>query len=233
MKPRVCACVAQTSIKGVLRHIALAERLGADLVEVRLDYMASLDGIEGLPKASSLPLIATNRPKDQGGKCALHEHDRLASLLMAAKHGFDYVDVELTVKGLKGIIHELKEYGAKPIVSFHDFEGTPPKERLKEIIAQELEAGAEVCKLVTMARDMADNLSCLSILAEEGKRMKIVCFAMGSLGFLSRALSPLFGAYFTYASLGKGLETAPGQWSLRDLKTFYKHLGIDGEVSDP
>ncbi|MBS7609282.1 type I 3-dehydroquinate dehydratase [Candidatus Bathyarchaeota archaeon] len=230
MKPRVCACVAQTRIEGVLKHIALAERLGADLVEVRLDYMASLEGIEGLPKASSLPLIATNRPKDQGGKCILPEPDRLASLLKAAEHGFDYVDLELTTNGLEGIIHELKEYGAKPIVSFHDFEGTPPKERLKEIIAQELKAGAEICKLVTMAKDMTDNLSCLFVAAEEGKRMKIVCFAMGPLGFLSRALSPLFGAYFTYASLGKGLETAPGQWSLRNLKALYKHLGIDGET---
>lgn len=231
MKPRVCACVAQTTIKGALKHIALAERLEADLVEVRFDYMVDLEGIESLPKATSLPLIATNRPKSQGGKCLLQEADRLASLLKAAECGFEYVDVELTVGGLEGILRELKDRGAKPIVSFHDFEGTPKEERLKEIVFQELKAGAEVCKLVTMAKDMADNLSCLSIVAEMGKRIKIVCFAMGPLGLLSRALSPLFGAYFTYASLRKGFETAPGQWSLRDLKTLYRHLGIiDGET---
>jgi 3-dehydroquinate dehydratase len=49
---------------------------------------------------------------------------------------------------------------------------------------------------------------------------------MGERGKISRLLSPLFGAYFTFASLGQGSQTAAGQMSISEMKTAYTLLGM-------
>ncbi|MCK5563398.1 type I 3-dehydroquinate dehydratase, partial [Candidatus Bathyarchaeota archaeon] len=54
---------------------------------------------------------------------------------------------------------------------------------------------------------------------------KIVCFAMGEAGKVSRLLSPLFGGYFTFASLDRGNETAAGQLAIQEMITAYELLG--------
>jgi 3-dehydroquinate dehydratase type I len=50
---------------------------------------------------------------------------------------------------------------------------------------------------------------------------KIVSFAMGPLGMLSRVLSPLVGGEFTYASVEPDRESAPGQLAVVDLRKIY------------
>ena len=89
------------------------------------------------------------------------------------------------------------------------------------------EAGADICKLVTTANDVTDNIQCMLLTQRMCKIWTIVCFAMGKKGLLSRVLSPLFGAYFTYASLEGGMETASGQISITELKDLYAKLGVN------
>jgi 3-dehydroquinate dehydratase len=48
---------------------------------------------------------------------------------------------------------------------------------------------------------------------------------MGENGKVSRLLSPLFGAFFTFASLEQGNETAPGQMTIQDMRASYELLG--------
>jgi 3-dehydroquinate dehydratase len=48
---------------------------------------------------------------------------------------------------------------------------------------------------------------------------------MGPLGKPSRLLAPLFGGFFTIASLERGGETAPGQMTIQELQNAYKALG--------
>ena len=57
-------------------------------------------------------------------------------------------------------------------------------------------------------------------------KAKIICFAMGEKGKISRLLSPTFGAYLTYASVEGETETAPGQMTIQDMKAAYRVLGI-------
>jgi 3-dehydroquinate dehydratase len=52
----------------------------------------------------------------------------------------------------------------------------------------------------------------------------MVSFAMGPLGLASRVLCPLIGGYFTYASLGEGKESAPGQLTVDQLKGIYRMM---------
>ena len=149
-------------------------------------------------------------------------------MIKAAKAGFQYVDLELTTVGLKSGIKKVRDCGATPIVSFHDLEGTPEESEMEKIVRSQIEAGAEVCKLVTTANELSDSIRCLDFARRVSETSKIVCFAMGNKGVLSRALSPLFGGYFTFASLERGLETASGQISIAELKELYRKLGVDG-----
>ena len=50
---------------------------------------------------------------------------------------------------------------------------------------------------------------------------------MGEEGKISRLLSPIFGAFFTFASLEESNQTAIGQMNIKDMKTAYKVLGIE------
>ena len=92
---------------------------------------------------------------------------------------------------------------------------------MKQIVNQQSKAGADICKVVTTARSFEDNLSVLQLISEFPKT-KLVSFAMGPLGVTSRVLCPLVGGDFTYASIEKGKESAPGQITVRDLTKIYE-----------
>ena len=98
--------------------------------------------------------------------------------------------------------------------------GTPPLDRMREIVQKELEAGADICKIVTTARRFEDNLAVLQLIPDFPKA-RVVSFAMGPLGFASRILCPLFGGDFTYASIEAGKESASGQITAGDLSKIY------------
>jgi len=228
VKIQICVPLAADDVSGLIPMIEKAEDKGADLIEIRLDYLKRLKGIEKLVKHTSVPLIATNREYKQGGYRIQDEASRIQILIEVARTGFQYADVELTTKGLTDITLKLKDMGVKPIVSFHDFRSTPSQSEMEKIVKTQIKSGAEVCKLVTTANNIEDNLTCLRLLSKMKKITNLVCFAMGERGILSRALSPIFGAYFTYASLERGRETAPGQISISELRSLYKILGVEG-----
>ncbi|RLI29206.1 type I 3-dehydroquinate dehydratase [Candidatus Bathyarchaeota archaeon] len=219
---RVCVCIKAKDYKEAVKMLEEAEALSVDLAEVRLDHMTRLDGLEELPRSTKLPLIATLRPKRQGGMFEGEEAERVEILRKSAVMGFEYVDLELDTPGIDELVNELKGAGVKVIVSHHDFERTPGVEELRWLLSRELSYRPDVCKLVTYARSLRDNLVCLTLLSGLRRDIRIVCFAMGKLGLVSRVLSPLYGGFFTYASLRRGLETAPGQLTVEDLRTIVK-----------
>ena len=145
-------------------------------------------------------------------------------LLNAAKSSFEYVDVELSTQQLKHLVKELKALGAKPIVSFHKFDGSLSTSELTSILEKEISSGAEVCKIVTTAKHMEDNLTALNFMSTASSKTKLVCFCMGELGKVSRLLSPFFGGFFTFASLERGSETAAGQMTIQEMKATYEIL---------
>lgn len=231
MKVRICVPIPASSVPDAFNMLGRAENAGADLIEVRLDY-AGLDasGIikmsRDIAKQCSTPLIATNRQIGQGGRCRLSEGERIKTLIEAAKAGFTYVDLDMTTRNLSDVVKAVRDLGAKVIISFHDFNFTPPISETERIVGEQIEAGADICKIVTMASSISDSINCLLFTHKMSGSMKIVCFAMGEYGLLSRILSPLFGAPFTYASLESGFETAPGQISIGDLREIYRRLGV-------
>lgn len=215
--------------KNVLEALSLiekTEKLKIGLIEIRLDEFEEIDRLSDIVNWTKTPLIATSRSLKEGGKFKGSEEERKEILLNAAKAGFKYIDVELSMPLLQETIKELRKYDVKIIISFHDFEKTPGIDKLKSILNQEVSYGADVCKIVTTAKKFEDNLTIFNFLNEESKRVKLVSFAMGEYGKISRVLSPFFGSYFTFASLEKGRETAPGQLTVYELKSIYETLGL-------
>jgi 3-dehydroquinate dehydratase type I len=230
---KICVPVPAKNLEEALEMVQSAEMDGADIIEIRLDYMDNLEMLDNLDnlrrivESCSKPLIATNRSIGQGGRCCLSDEQRLKTLIKAAKAGFEYIDIELTVRRLKEAVNAAKGYGAKIIISLHDFRCTPSLREMKKIFREQIKAGADICKIVTTANNVTDSIRCLAFTYEMSKKANLVCFAMGEKGLLSRALSPLFGASFTYASLGRGLETAPGQITIRELREIYGRLSVE------
>ena len=75
---------------------------------------------------------------------------------------------------------------------------------MEKVLEQEIASGASVCKIVTTAKKIEDNLAVLNFVSAMSSKAKLVCFCMGEQGKVSRLLSPMFGAFFTFASLERG-----------------------------
>jgi 3-dehydroquinate dehydratase type I len=83
-----------------------------------------------------------------------------------------------------------------------------------------------VCKIVTAAKHPRDNLTILSFVESNASTSRLVSFAMGQIGIPSRVLATLYGAEFTFASLGEESQTAEGQLSIDNLRKVWQILGV-------
>jgi 3-dehydroquinate dehydratase-1 len=216
MKPRICATITNKDLKA----IGEAEPL-VDLFELRIDLVGK--GWPDLATELRKPWIACLRSQAEGGNWPGDDAEKIEELITAVELGASIVDIELSTHNLAEAIALMKKK-VKCLVSLHELEKTPPLEPLKEIVRKQLSAGADICKVVTTAQSPADNLTTLNLITEF-PGVKIVSFAMGPLGFASRVLCPLVGGYFTYASLGEGKESAPGQLTVDQLKRIYRMMG--------
>jgi 3-dehydroquinate dehydratase type I len=223
---RICVSILPKNKIEALSLIEKAEKNQADLVEVRLDYLGISADLSDISASTKLSLIATNKLVSEKGFFAGTEFDRKQTLLNAANNGFEYVDVELSSPNHREIITQLNSLGAKTIVSYHKSDGVLEVSEMVKIMDKELDSGASICKIVTTAKYFEDNLPVLSFVSFASSKANLICFCMGEYGKISRLLSPLLGAFFTFASLDKSCETATGQMNIKEMKTVYGLLGI-------
>lgn len=215
-RPRICAVITTTDP----RAIKAVEPL-VDLFEIRIDHVGK--AWPALARKLNRPWIACNRSVSEGGLWEESEEGRIEELLKAVELGASMVDIEIGTTRLAQAIPLIKGR-ASCLLSFHDFRGTPPLDGLKEIVHRQLAAGADICKVVTTANDPDDNLTVLQLLAQF-PRVRLVSFAMGNLGLVSRILCPLAGGDFTYASIERDRESAPGQMTVGELVKIYQMVG--------
>lgn len=226
----ICVSIARTRHKMVIaEHQALAQR-GAQLVEVRLDWLQRAPDLSRLLNNRPTPMIITCRRPEDGGRWAGTEDDRLKLLRAAIVAGVEYVDLEMDVAP------KIRRYGkTQRIVSYHNFSQTP--DHVEEIYASLCEMDADIVKLVTMANAPKDCVRLLKLV--QTARKPTVAFCMGEFGQVSRLLCGRYGAPFTYASFSKDREIAPGQFSFDEMKSLYHYDAIDartqlfGVLGDP
>ena len=206
----------------VLEMMNRARDGGADLLEWRLDVTRQPE-IETVLPQSPLPVIATVRSVEQGGNFPGTRKEQLRLLLRAAASGSSYVDWEF--RSGEPLPEELSGMRERVILSYHDFAQTPPDRELESLFDQMAALNTGVIKVVTLAKGMEDNISLLNLIRMGRNRgIEVVSFCLGSLGRISRLACLLMGGAFTYAALERGVEAAPGQLTLAEMRELLELL---------
>jgi 3-dehydroquinate dehydratase I len=224
LPPRVCVSIAPDDAHSLLKNADQAFALGADYVEIRFDFVNPHLLPEALQAARRVKdrSIFTLRTKTQGGMFASSERDRLQWLHRLAEEEPMLLDVELDTLQKNDDFADFLEDKRNPLlVSWHDFERTPPIYTISDRLS-EMRTYSNHVKIVTTARSIEDSLRLLE-LYDTAIGLCPIFFAMGEAGVLSRILCTLIGnAPFTYASLDKAL--APGQLTVQQMKKLYDKI---------
>ena len=196
-----------------------AARAHADILEYRLDL--SSGGVDALAAYDGqLPLLVTNRTEREGGE-APDGPARLDALETAIEQpSVAAVDVELAAVregGAERVVEHAREHDVAVVVSTHEFECTPHRERMRALLRAGADHG-DVTKLAVTAQDRGDVLDLLAVTHELSRTTPVATMAMGEPGRHSRAVAPLYGSRLGYAPVDPANATAPGQYSLERLR---------------
>lgn len=219
----ICVAIGRSRHKHMLaEHKHLAEQ-GAQLVELRLDYISTRVNLQRLLADRPTPVIITYRREQDGGKFAGTEEQRMRMIREAIVLGVDYIDLE------EDIAADVPRYGkTKRIISYHNFRNTP--DDLEELHTRMAAMDADIVKLATMAQQPHDNVRMLELMKSSDVPTTGMC--MGDIGTPSRILGAKFGAPFTYATFHHERALAPGQLSFQQMNEVYGYdkIGPDTEV---
>jgi 3-dehydroquinate dehydratase-1 len=197
-----------------------AKALGADILELRIDLLSQKQhGILEELKKLGLPVIITNRMKDQGGSWKASEDERIRELLLLLPLA-DAVDIELCARDRDTVVNKARKAGKTVIISTHDFQKTPDNKVMDAIIRESLEAGADIAKLAVMPGSLFDVLRLLEVTLYS--KVPVCTIAMGETGKHSRVIAPVYGSVMTYGYVD--IPTAPGQLRIDELKSLLKML---------
>ncbi|MGI5244520.1 type I 3-dehydroquinate dehydratase [Dactylosporangium sp. CA-139066] len=190
---------------------ARAREAGVDLAELRIDWYRSIEPGDVLRaaapfRAAGVPTLATIRSKAEGGYWPADDAARLR-LFEAVLPVVDAVDVELSSAGiLPAVVAAARSHDRPVIVSYHDFDATPPEPALQATVDAARAAGADLVKISTMAHGPADLRTLASLLVRNDD---MIVIGMGPQGAGSRVFFPLLGSRITYSAIGG--RPAPGQ----------------------
>ncbi|AFU58561.1 3-dehydroquinate dehydratase [Candidatus Nitrososphaera gargensis Ga9.2] len=224
MAAKICASIAPDDVQSITKQAGLAFELGADYVEIRFDFLrpeqlqAAIESAKGIKNRA----IFTLRSKDQGGKFAGGEQDRIKWLYRLAEQKPMLLDVELDTLEQNDELADFLEGQKTPVlVSWHDFQKTPPNDQIADILS-EMRIYSNYVKIVTAANNVEDSLRLLEMY-ETAIGLNPIFFAMGEAGVISRVLCTVIGnAPFTYASIEKAV--APGQLTVKQMKKLYDRM---------
>jgi 3-dehydroquinate dehydratase / shikimate dehydrogenase len=213
----IIVAITGPTMSDALAQVAISAR-DADAFEFRCDLIRD-PHLDALLRATKKPCIVTYRPEWEGGEYKGPERDRLLSLQEALNAGADYVDIELRAfRQFVSLAHpDLK----KLIVSHHMAKITAVQ--ASRLYRRLHKTGAGIIKMAYVADDAwqmihaADFLRC----ARRDHR-KAIAIAMGEHGEASRILYRVLGGWGTFAASGTGAGSAPGQLTVRTMKSLYR-----------
>lgn len=226
MAPKICVSIAPDDVQSINKQAERAFELGADYVEIRFDFLKpeqlhpAVDAAKGIKDRA----VFTLRSKDQGGKFAGSEPDRIKWLRSLAEQRPMLLDVELhTLQENDELADFLESQKTPVLVSWHDFEGTPTDDKIADLLS-EMRVYSNYVKIVTTAKSVDDSLRLLEMY-ETATGLYPIFFAMGEAGVVSRVMCTVAGnAPFTYASLEKAI--APGQLTVKQMRDLYDNLKV-------
>ncbi len=246
MSTLLCVPIMVRDLDEALADAREAQRLGADLVELRIDEVFSGgDEIETrrilrLIADCPLPTIVTCRSATEGGSYDGDEmarvslYERLGTASGKGEHPPRYLDFELEAytksENIRQKINlavdhpsQTRDLSTSLILSNHDFQQRPA-DLQRRVVRMREQAAAKVHKFAFRARSLRDNLELFEMLAQRDTPM--IALGMGEFGLISRVLAPKFGGFLTFAALRPAGATAPGQPTLTELLDLYRFRAI-------
>lgn len=221
---KICVSIAAYNLEQLKRQINQAFDYGADYVEIRFDFLnlSDMDQAMSIANTVNKKAVYTLRAPDEGGQFKGSISERIAWLKKLSASKPMLLDVELyTIKYNTYLADYLKEHNISLLISWHDFEKTPPDAELTKVL-YEMRTYSQNIKMVTTAQTTVDSLRLLD-LYENASRLNLIAFAMGDAGVISRVLCVIIGnAPFTYASLEKAIS--PGQLTIKQMRKLYDRI---------
>lgn len=253
MNTLLCIPITATTPKGIVLEAAAAGEAGAEIIELRLDYLdlnTPQSCLRELWEAAHYQprMIITCRVAEEGGHYRGDDRFRagLIGQVLAYVRSRATVDLEYSAyrksTELQALAESLYtvfpqtpemrtstiESGACLVLSRHDFRGTPP-----DVSAWIREMGSEPCevlKVACKANRITDSLRVLDALHEWAPKRPTIALAMGEAGLITRVLAKKFGAFLTFASLEAGKESAPGQLTISEMRNVYRWDKLDADT---
>lgn len=228
---QLCIALGETSIQGLIQEMDKAAQW-ADLIEIRLDKLnkIEMESLKSLRLRAPCPIIWSLRKKSQGGSFQGTDEERYAilrTLLLSIQP--DLVDIEADTP--ENVVEELQHLAPNTrwMISWHDFKGTPGN--LDLLYQQAVRHKAAYYKIVTYANATLDAIRMLNFTKRHNQEKSVLCgLCMGELGQSTRILGPMTGSPFTFASVERGKETAPGQLTAEELINTYRFREINRET---
>ncbi len=249
METKLAVPIAARNIDQAVEQIKSARAAGADIIELRTDYLEKLtvdlvkELIVGVKSSGDkkLPIIVTCRDKQQGGAIDYPQKLRVDVLAAALKAGADFVDFEydnfLSTECQERIRLALSQNSrARLILSAHDFEKN--FDNIGKLYRNILSiCPVAIPKLVYAANHINDCFDAFDLLHQTSAERIIFC--MGAGGLISRILAKKLGCFLTFASVDETNATAPGQLTIKDLRELYRcdyintETRLFGVIADP
>ena len=222
-------------------QIKTAQKEGAEILELRTDYLAvlSVDKVKELISCANktkLPVIVTCRDSAQGGAGDWPLSLRTDVLIEALNCGAEFIDCEFDNFVIPDVQERLKQTlsqnrDGRLILSAHNFDGPWQSGKLIQLYDDIKAAYVDaIPKLVYKAEHINDCFEAFDLL--QSKDGDVIAFCMGGDGFISRLLARKLGSFLSFASVSDESATAPGQIMIEQLKSLYRwqKLNVDTEI---
>ena len=218
--PRVVGTVSTT--EGLDHAARAAASLPFDALEIRCGEAVTDPAL--LPPALHAlhavgkPVLVTVRNRAEGGTWDDADPARMDWFEIGLREA-DAVDVEMS-SALAARVCTLADELRRPVVlSWHDFQNTPPAEALLE----RMRAAADFCaapifKAACRVNSPADIATLRAVLDARPAGLPVCLIGMGAEGAVTRLDFTLHGSILTYGYIDR--PSAPGQFSCRTLREF-------------
>ena len=232
-RPLICTPIAADNFDSYLNLLQSAKNMGSDIAEFRIDYFKNITAevLNNVISESELPLIVTNRNREDGGMFSSGEEVRLELLETAIESKPSFVDIEVAIDREKrdNIIQKARINDVGIICSYHDFRHTPTPNEIFEIYSDINETGANVAKMVFTPVTDKDIRNILSVTERfSNNEMLFTIFGMRQKGQITRMLTPLLGACLTYCSLYNNPNNNLGQADLQSTRKYFDMMETKG-----
>src|SRR3989442_449164 len=212
---KVAAVIRADNAKEAERQSRMALEKGADLVELRLDYVRELGSstIRKLANDVGRRAIATFRSRGQGGASGVDPAQRTTVLREICHSRFAYVDLELeTDREDLGSLGRLASGHRTTVIVSHHFAQAAEAHRVSEAL-DSCAALGEIAKVAVPVTEFEDAIQLVDLVrSRNGRPHRFVLIGPGAGGRGARALANVLGQEILFASWG--LSAAQGHLSL-------------------